>query len=367
MKQEDVDMSRTLCESETVKSSSERSCSHVLQPVTLSEVKRSGLDRVHHVRVQLRSYEPQRLHQALKLYCSKCTSMRDVPDEELVAGLFRDAFRSSGPCSPPSWLLSGEVDICGDGPGSVKRTLTVLLSSELLPGGKDKELLFLMGSTLEDTCRLTDSYQNIVPVRSSGGHLTLLDLTAPFLFTGKRRYYGCKRCSAVSLKEPNCEGVDVIDVKMISEAVGVQLLQFVMLMKLRLQDDTDTLDVFLWRDAEQFFSVSAEDAPANQETQRIVQQTMDTLCPPGGSTGSGERPWLDLCLTSYQGEDDEGQNQTCYQICHTSVTRPASMRSGPGRPEPPPPPPPPPAGQSQVIVLRTMSLCCSFSLMFTRI
>lgn len=32
-------------------------------------------------------------------------------------------------------------------------------------------------------------------------------------------------------------------------ALGVQLLQFVLLIKLRLQDATDTLDAFLWRDA----------------------------------------------------------------------------------------------------------------------
>lgn len=54
---------------------SERRCSHDTQPVTLSELKQSDPGRVHHVRVQLRSYEPRRLHQALKLYCSKCTTM----------------------------------------------------------------------------------------------------------------------------------------------------------------------------------------------------------------------------------------------------------------------------------------------------
>lgn len=31
--------------------------------------------------------------------------------------------------------------------------------------------------------------------------------------------------------------------------LGVELLQFVLLMKLQLQDATDTLEVFLWRDA----------------------------------------------------------------------------------------------------------------------
>uniref|UniRef100_A0A3B4Y197 Protection of telomeres protein 1 n=1 Tax=Seriola lalandi dorsalis TaxID=1841481 RepID=A0A3B4Y197_SERLL len=223
------------------------SCSHDLQPVTLSKVKRSGPGRVHHVQVQLRSYEPRTLHQALKLYCSKCSSMLDVPDDELVSGLFSEANSDSGPCSPPPWLLSGKVDAPGDAPGSVDRSLTVHLSSELL-------LLGFSGSTLEETCRLTAGYQNIVPVRSSGGHLALLDLSAPFLFRGRRRYYGCKRCSDAAVREPSTEGVEVIDERMIAEALGVQLLQFVLLMKLELRDATDTLHVFLWRDAVSFTS-----------------------------------------------------------------------------------------------------------------
>ncbi|XP_071314595.1 protection of telomeres protein 1 isoform X2 [Trachinotus anak] len=315
---------------ETVKCSTERSCSHNTQPVTLSKVKRDNPGRIHHVRVQLKSYEPLRLHQALKLYCSKCTSVLDIPDDELVAGLFSEASRDSGPCSPPPWSLSGQVDVLRDSPGSVNRALTVHLSSQLLSEGKTKELLFLMGSTLEETCRLAAGYQNIVPVRSSGGHLALLNLSAPFLFRGRRRYYGCKRCSEAAVREPSVEGVEVIDEKIIAEALGVQLLQFVLLMKLELQDATDTLDVFLWRDAELFFSVSAEDVAANQEAQNSIHQTMDILCPPGGSTG--ERPWLDLCLTSYRAKDDKGQNRTCYQICQTTVTKPSSTQSEPGPP-----------------------------------
>lgn len=85
-------------------------------------------------------------------------------------------------------------------------------------------------------------------------------------------------------------------------------------MKLRLQDATDTLDAFLWRDAvsvvtvnrrghkrnagdgdygddgfshqELFFGVSAEMAAASQEAQDIISQTMSSLCPPEGSTGT---------------------------------------------------------------------------------
>ncbi|XP_076590016.1 protection of telomeres protein 1 isoform X1 [Chaetodon auriga] len=315
----------SVSDAETVECSTERSCGHGVQPVTLSEVKRSDPGRVHHVRVRLRSYEPRRLHQALKLYCSKCSSMQDVPDDELVAGLFSEASRDSGPCSPPPWTLSGQVDVPGDPPGSSKRALGVHLSTQLMSEGKTKELVFLRGSTLEETCRLASSYPNIVPVRSSGGHLTLLDLSAPFLFRGRKRYFGCRQCSEAALREPCAEGLELINQEIIAEALGVQLLQFVLLMKLELQDATDTLDVFLWRDAELFFRMSAEDVAANQEAQNSIRQTMDSLCPPGDS--NGERPWLDLCLTAYRAEGHEGE--TCYQICHTAVTDPPPTRSAP--------------------------------------
>ncbi|XP_049928819.1 protection of telomeres protein 1 isoform X2 [Epinephelus moara] len=268
-----------------VECSTERSCGHDTQPVMLSELKRSDPGRVHHVRVQLRSYEPRRLHQALKLYCSKCTSMQDVPDDELVASLFSEASRDSGPCSPPPWALSGQVTVPGDFPGSPKRALSVHLSTQLISEDKTKDLIYLMGSTLEETCQLAAGYQNIIPVKSSGGQLALLDLSAPFLFRGRKRYYGCKRCSDAAVREPSCaEGVELMDEKIIAEALGVQLLHFVLLMKLELQDATDTLDAFLWRDAERFFSVSAEDVASNQEAQNSIRQMMDSLCPPGGST-----------------------------------------------------------------------------------
>ncbi|XP_045897757.1 protection of telomeres protein 1-like, partial [Micropterus dolomieu] len=202
---------------EKVECITERRCGHDIQPVTLSELKRSDPGRAHHVRVQLRSYEPRRLYQALKLYCSKCISMHDVPDDELVAGLFSEASGDSGPYSPPPWALSGRVDVPGESPRSPNRTLSVHLSTQLMSEGKTKDLIFVMGSTLEETCRLTTGYQNIVPVRSSGGHLALLDLSAPFLFRGRKRYYGCRQCSEAAVREPSAEGVKLIDEKIIAE------------------------------------------------------------------------------------------------------------------------------------------------------
>ncbi|XP_056907866.1 protection of telomeres protein 1 isoform X2 [Takifugu flavidus] len=295
-------------------------------PEQLSEVRRAGPGGVHHVRVQLRSYEPRKLHQLLKLYCSKCSSMQDVPDEELVENLFSQASRSPVPCDPPPWALSGMARLP---PGPLKRTLSIHMSKQLVSEGKTTQLIFIMGSSLEEAIQLTSGYQNVVPVMSSGGHMTLLDLSAPFLFRGRKRFYGsesisscssphlCRNCSDVVIKEPWGNGVELINEKTIAEAFGIQLMQFVFLMKFKLQDATDSLDVFLFRDAELFFGVTAEDAAANQEAQSRICRMVESICPPEDSTG--ERPWLHLCLVSYSREDDFGQNQTCYQICHSAI------------------------------------------------
>lgn len=144
-----------------------------------------------------------------------CDHRQDVPDDELVADLFCEALKDSGPCSPPPWVLSGRVDVPGDAAGPSYRALGIHLSGQLMSEGRTKELLLLTGnglnrfificllfemsaadivgfsgSTLEETRRLAAGYQNIVPVRSSGGHLVLLDLAAPFLFRGRKQYYG---------------------------------------------------------------------------------------------------------------------------------------------------------------------------------
>ncbi|KAM3870190.1 protection of telomeres protein 1 [Diretmus argenteus] len=225
-----------------VHGATERSCSHEVEASTLAEVKQSGPRRVFHVSAQLRSYQPQRLYQTLRLYCPRCRSMQDVPDDDWLAGLFSKASGDPEPCGPP-WAQSGKVDLPGD------RGLTLYLPYQLLVQNKMKDLVFLMGSTLEETCRLAAGFQNVVPVRSSGGRLALLDPSAPFLFRGRKRYYGCRRCSEAELKDPCAAGVETLDEKVVADALGVQLLQFGLVMKLELQDASDSLDVVLWRDA----------------------------------------------------------------------------------------------------------------------
>ena len=47
------------------------------------------------------------------------------------------------------------------------------------------------GADLQEMCHLSSSdHEYMVPVRSSRGKLLFLDHTAPFLFGGKRQFYG---------------------------------------------------------------------------------------------------------------------------------------------------------------------------------
>ncbi|XP_077424511.1 protection of telomeres protein 1 isoform X2 [Vanacampus margaritifer] len=300
--------------------STERRCDHDVRPINLGELMCCEPGGVHHVRAQLRSYQPRRLHRALKLYCSKCTSMQDVPDDERVANVYAEASAGpSGPTSPPPWSLSGPVHLAA---GPAGHTLNVHLSKQLTSEGRTKELIFLTGCSLQDARHLAATYHNVVPVRwSRGGDLVLLDLSVPFLFRGRKSFYGCKQCSeGAGVREPTADGEKIMDEKDIAEAFGVQLMTFVLLLKFRLRDAGDTLDdVFLWRDAETFFGVSAEDAAVNQQAQDQIRQTLDSLCPPEGA--GGDRPWLDLCLAAYNViESNNIENTpTFYQICHTST------------------------------------------------
>ncbi|XP_056138096.1 protection of telomeres protein 1 isoform X2 [Lampris incognitus] len=299
----------------SVEYATERRCAHNMDPVPLAQVKQADLFGQFHVKAQLRSYQPLKLYQALKLHCPKCNFIRDIPDGETVADLFSEASLKSG-ATPVPWAISGTVHLPAESHNSCSRTLTFYQSRQLITEGRPRDLVYLMGATLQETKKLAVGDQNIIPVLSLGGSLTLLPLSAPFLFQGRKQFYGCSQCSQVCLKALP-EGMGMMTEKAVAEALGVQLLHHSLLMKLELQDETDMLQAFLWRDAEQFFQVSAEEAAASQEVQDVIQQTMTRLCSAGSSMT--ERPWLHLCLTSYQVEDN-GQKKTCYQICNTAAT-----------------------------------------------
>ncbi|KAJ8381691.1 hypothetical protein SKAU_G00024690 [Synaphobranchus kaupii] len=284
-------------------------CDHTLERVTLACVKKTTPPRVFHVRARLRSYQPERLYQALKLHCPKCKALQDVPDEEAIASLFREALSGTGCCSEP-WAFTGYLDSSDPG-----RKISLHMCRSVEKGAK--ELVFVEGATFEEMSRLSVGQKSLVPVRSSDGRMTLLDLSAPFLFQGPKQYYGCTRCSQVNCVELDTQEKGEMDERRIAEVLGVQPLRYVFLMKLDLQDNSGCLDALLWNDAESFFCVPASDAEASQELQDWIQQTLDKLCPPGGCLE--ERPWLDLCLRSYTVEES-GQRTVCYQIFSTVVS-----------------------------------------------
>ncbi|XP_066525120.1 protection of telomeres protein 1 [Hoplias malabaricus] len=294
---------------DTKNSYTDRTCGHTLQQVSIAHLKRSTPPVVSHVCARVKSYEPQKLYQCLKLFCPRCETIKDVPDDESIAQVFLETLRCSNqPCSE-HWAVTSSVDS-----PQLNRTITMHVSCDMVLDNSHSQLLFLQGVTLDEMCIISGSHKNVVPVWSEDGRMKLLDLSAPFLFCGDKRFYGCKQCTQCLFVEPEVSGVEVWDEQGVAKALGVQLMQYALLMKFELEDETSTVEAWLWEDAEKFFHVSYADISASQHLQDKVQTIMDTLQPPGSSME--ERPWLELCLITYTAKEN-GRTQVCYQIKNT--------------------------------------------------
>ncbi|XP_058623683.1 protection of telomeres protein 1 isoform X3 [Onychostoma macrolepis] len=287
-----------------------RMCEHNTRQLTLARVKRSTPPLSCHVRARVKKYRPQQLYQCLKLFCSNCKTMKDVPDDSAVAKVFRESAKDSQPCDE-QWAATSSASSREPG-----RTISMHISRDMVGESTHMQLIFVEGTTLDEICVLSRDYKNLVPVRSVNGRMTLMDLTAPFLFSGDKRYYGCKQCSLNTFQNPVFTGVETWDEQAVAEALGVQLMQYRLLIQFELEDQTDTLEALLWENAERFFHVSAVDASGSQDLQDKIQTTMDTIQPPDSSLE--ERPWLDLCLSVYTVKDDD-RNKVCYQITNTEI------------------------------------------------
>ncbi|XP_072527498.1 protection of telomeres protein 1 isoform X2 [Salminus brasiliensis] len=286
-------------------------CGHTLQQVSLAHVKTSTPPVVCHVHAQVKSYQPQKLYQCLKLFCPQCKTIKEVPDDESIAQVFEEALRGrSQPCSE-HWAVTSSVDS-----HQLDRAVTMHVSCDMVLNNTHSQLIFLQGVTLDEMCLISGAHKNLVPVRSEERRMRLLDFSAPFLFCGDKRYYGCQQCSQSSFVEPEISGVEVWDEQNIAKALGVQLMQYVLLLKFELEDETGTLEALLWEDAERFFHVSSAEISSSQELQDRVQNIMDRLHPPGSSMA--QRPWLALCLSVYTVEE-KGRPQVCYQIANTEI------------------------------------------------
>uniref|UniRef100_A0A8C1VEE8 Protection of telomeres protein 1 n=1 Tax=Cyprinus carpio TaxID=7962 RepID=A0A8C1VEE8_CYPCA len=287
-----------------------RTCEHNTRRLTLARVKRSTPPLSCHVRARVKKYKPQQLYQCLKLFCSNCKTMEDVPDDSAVAKVFRESAKDSQPCDE-QWAATSSASSREPG-----RTISMHISRDMVGESTHMQLIFIEGTTLDEICVLSRDYKNLVPVRSVNGRMTLMDLTAPFLFSGDKRYYGCKQCSLNTFQNPVFTGVETWDEQAVAQALGVQLMQYRLLIQFELEDQTDTLEALLWENTERFFHVSAVDASGSQDLQDKIQTIMDTIQPPDSSLE--ERPWLDLCLSVYTVKDDN-RNKVCYQITNTEI------------------------------------------------
>uniref|UniRef100_A0A671NK97 Protection of telomeres protein 1-like n=1 Tax=Sinocyclocheilus anshuiensis TaxID=1608454 RepID=A0A671NK97_9TELE len=286
-----------------------RTCEHNTQRLTLAQVKHTTPPLSCHVRAQLKKYKPQQLYQCLKLFCSNCKTMKDVPDDSAVAKVFRESVKDNQPCDE-QWATTSSASSREPG-----RTISMHISRDMVGESTHMQLIFVEGTTLDEICVLSRDYKNLVPVRSVNGRMTLLDLTAPFLFSGDKRYYGCKQCSLNTFQNPVFTGVEIWDEQAVAEALGVQLMQFRLLIQFDLEDQTDTFEALLWENAVSVHVIAMPFAKY-QDLQDQIQTIMDTIQPPYSSLE--ERPWLDLCLSVYPVKDND-RNKVCYQITNTEI------------------------------------------------
>ncbi|KAI1239387.1 hypothetical protein IHE44_0012506 [Lamprotornis superbus] len=289
-----------------------------LSNTELKTITRSPAPQQYRIRAKLRTYKPQKLHQSVKLHCSKCNSLQEVPDRDAFDLILHD---SAGTAPNPelhntSWYES----VTWTTQDQKKREIAIhfVKRDEMLQHPEDT-LLMIEGGTLKEIWKLAKRFKCVIPVRSTEDDLELLDLSAPFLLQGNVKYYGCKQCSTpkpmknlssiAAEQQPSWEPTEI------AQVLGIQLLQYVFVMKFTLVDETGALNAYLF-DYEKFFQIPASEILTNNFLQQKMQMTMNTLCPPGRKLG--DLPWLECFIRSYNVRD-EMKNQVYYQIFDTTV------------------------------------------------
>ncbi|KAJ7405076.1 protection of telomeres 1 [Pitangus sulphuratus] len=166
-----------------------------LNNTELKTIMNSTAPQQYRIRAKLRTYKPQKLHQSVKLHCSKCNSLQEVPDgDEFDFILQRSAITAPNPeLHNTSWYDS--VMWTTQDQKQRKIAIHFVRHDELLQQ-PENTLLMIEGGTLKEVWKLTKRFKCVIPVRSTEDDLELLDLSAPFLLQGNVKYYGCKQCSA---------------------------------------------------------------------------------------------------------------------------------------------------------------------------
>ncbi|XP_027738504.1 protection of telomeres protein 1 isoform X3 [Empidonax traillii] len=289
-----------------------------LNNTELKTIMNSTAPQQYRIRAKLRTYKPQKLHQSVKLHCSKCNLLQEVPDgDEFDFILQRSAITAPNPeLHNASWYDS--VMWTTQDQKQRKIVIHFVRHDELLQQ-PENTLLMIEGGTSKEVWKLSKRFKCVIPVRSTEDDLELLDLSAPFLLQGNVKYYGCKQCSApkpiknlssiAAEQQPSWEPTEI------AQVLGIELLQYVFIMKFTLVDGTGSVNAYLF-DYEKFFQIPASEILTSSFLQEKMQMTMNMLCPPGKKLG--DLPWLECFIKSYNVRDAM-KHRVCYQIFDTTI------------------------------------------------
>ncbi|XP_053799685.1 protection of telomeres protein 1 isoform X3 [Vidua chalybeata] len=254
-----------------------------LSTTELKTITNSTAPQQYRIRAKLRTYKPQKLHQSVKLHCSKCNSLQEVPDRDDFDFILHGS-ASTAP-NPELHNTSWYESVTWTTQEQKEREIAIhfVKHDEMLQHPEDT-LIMIEGGTLKEIGKLTKRFKCVIPVRSTEDDLELLDLSAPFLLKGNVKYYGCKQCSTpkpmknlssiAAEQQPSWEPTEI------AQVLGIELLQYVFIMKFTLVDETASLNAYLF-DYEKFFQIPASEILTNNFLQQKMQMTMNTLCPPG--------------------------------------------------------------------------------------
>ncbi|XP_006024586.1 protection of telomeres protein 1 isoform X1 [Alligator sinensis] len=272
----------------------------------------------YRIRAKLRTFKPQKLYQSIKLYCSKCNSLQEVPDGDDFDFILQDSAATLPNPELHNKLWYDSAVWNTEHPE--QRTIAVhfVKHNEMVqePG---KCLIMVEGGTQKEILKFTRRFKGVIPVRSTQEDLELLDLSAPFLLQGKIRHYGCKQCSKPKTikslhflaeeEHPSWEPSEV------AQILGIKPLQYVFVMEFTLVDGTGELDAYLF-DYEKFFHIPASEVLSSDLLQKKMEATMNSLSSPKRKID--DLPWLECFIRSYTVRDGTEQ-RVCYQIFDTTV------------------------------------------------
>ncbi|KAL1765867.1 protection of telomeres protein 1-like isoform X1 [Sigmodon hispidus] len=289
---------------------------HYLEQTPLCAVLKQRAPRQYRIVAKLRSYEPKRLFQSVKLLCPKCHSLQEVPHEENVDKILQEAATKTPERKLQGTSLYDSEVWTTEGQGG-RQVAVHFVKNDGIFSLANECLILIEGGRLCEISKLSSIFHSVIPVTSGTEDLELLDLAAPFLIRGKVCHYGCKQCS--NLKP--IQNLSTVPNKRlwipssVAKVLGIVPLQYVFVMTFTFDDGTGVLDAY-FKDFDKFFQIPASEILTDDNLQRNLEKIMNVICPPGIKIDA--YPWVECLIKSYNVTSGTEQ-RICYQIFDTTV------------------------------------------------